>query len=43
MSIDQKIAPSDVKLEDTFEISREELAKDEDVIGKSDLLLMIID
>ena len=39
VSIDQKIAPSDVKLEDTFEISREELAKDEDVIGKSVLVV----
>ncbi len=39
VSIDQKIAPSDVKLEDTFEINREELAKDEDVVGKSVLVV----
>ena len=39
VSIDQKIAPSDVKLEDTMEVSREELTKDEDVIGKSVLVV----
>lgn len=39
VSIDQKIAPSDVKLEDTIEVSREELTKDEDVVGKSVLVV----
>ena len=39
VSIDQKIAPSDVKLEDTMKVSREELTKDEDVIGKSVLVV----
>ena len=39
VSIDQKIAPSDVKLEDTIEVSREELTKDEDIIGKSVLVV----
>lgn len=39
VSIDQKIAPSDVKLEDTIEVSREELTKDKDIIGKSVLIV----
>jgi len=39
VSIDQKIAPSDVKLEDTMEVSREDLAKDEDIIGKKVLVV----
>ena len=39
VSIDQKIAPSDVKLEDTMEVSREELTKDKDVAGKSVLVV----
>ena len=39
VSIDQKIAPSNVKLEDTLEVNREELTKDKDVIGKSVLVV----
>ena len=39
VSIDQKIAPSDVKLEDTIEVSREELTKDKDAVGKSVLVV----
>ena len=39
VSIDQKIAPSDVKLEDTMEVSREELTKDKDIVGKSVLVV----
>src|SRR5699024_6151302 len=39
VSIDQKIASSDVKLDDTIEVSREELAKDKDIIGKSVLIV----
>ena len=39
VSIDQKIAPSDVKLEDTMEVSREDLSKDKDVVGKSVLVV----
>ena len=39
VSIDQKIAPSDVKLEDTMEVSREELTKGGEVIGKSVLVV----
>ena len=39
VSIDQKIAPSNVKLADTIEIKRDELAKDKDVIGKSVLVV----
>ena len=39
VSIDQKIAPSTVILEDTMEVSREELTKDKDVIGKSVLIV----
>lgn len=39
VSIDQKIAPSTVKLEDTLEVSRDELVKDKDVIGKSVLVV----
>ena len=39
VSIDQKIAPSTVKLEDTIEVSRDELAKDKDIVGKSVLVV----
>ena len=39
VSIDQKIAPSDVKLDETLEVNREELTKDKDVIGKSVLVV----
>lgn len=39
VSIDQKIAPSNVKLEDTIEVSREELTKDKNVVGKSVLVV----
>ena len=39
VSIDQKIAPSDVKLDKTLEIKREDLLKDEDIIGKSVLVV----
>ena len=39
VSIDQKIAPSDVKLEDTVEVNREELTKDKDIVGKSVLIV----
>ncbi len=39
VSIDQKIALSNVKLDDTIEIKRDELAKDKDVIGKSVLVV----
>ena len=39
VSIDQKIAPSDVKLEDTLEVSREELVKDKAIAGKSVLVV----
>ena len=39
VSIDQKIAPPTVKLDDTLEVSREELTNDQDVIGKSVLVV----
>ncbi len=39
VSIDQKIAPSTVKLEDTIEVSRDELAEDKDVMGKTVLVV----
>ncbi len=39
VSIDQKIAPSTVILEDTMEVSREELTKGGEVIGKSVLIV----
>ena len=39
VAINQKIAPSTVKLEDTLEVSREELSKDKDVIGKRVLVV----
>ncbi len=39
VSIDQKIAPSDVKLDETLELNRDELTKDKDIIGKSVLIV----
>ena len=39
VAIDQKIAPSNVKLEDTIEVNREELTKDKDIVGKSVLVV----
>ena len=39
VSIDQKIAPSNVKLDETLEINRDELIKDKDVVGKSVLVV----
>ena len=39
VSIDQKIAPSTVKLEDTLEVRKEDLQKDKDIIGKTVLVV----
>ena len=39
VSIDQKIAPSDVKLDETLELNREELTKYKDIVGKSVLVV----
>ena len=39
VSIDQKVAPSTVKLEDTLEVRKEDLQKDKDVKGKSVLVV----
>ncbi len=39
VSIDQKIAPSDVKIDETLEINRDELTKGKDIIGKSVLVV----
>lgn len=39
VSIDQKIAPSDVKLDETLELNREELTKDNNINGKSVLVV----
>ena len=39
VSIDQKIAPSTIKLEDTLEVRKEDLQKDKDIIGKTVLVV----